>query len=203
MKRWITADWHLGEDRFAIMQRPFKTQEEMVETLIQRHNALVAPDDLVYMVGDVCYQKTPEFLPVVERFNGQKILFRGNHDRGITDDQFRKFFKQIVPEGGAMELEVPDGTGTIKCHVTHYPSRSVPDKFNLVGHIHGAWKYQLNMLNVGVDANHFTPHNLDEAIPFFLKAITEFYDDDVWVAYHAANHPYIGKRGKKGVYFTG
>jgi len=33
MKRWITADWHLGEDRFAIMQRPFKEQREMIEHL--------------------------------------------------------------------------------------------------------------------------------------------------------------------------
>ena len=58
-------------------------------------------------------------------------------------------------------------------------------------------------MNVGVDANHFVPHNLDEAIPFFLKAISEFYDEDVWAAYNAANSPYVGIRGKKGVYFTG
>jgi len=199
MKRWITADWHLGEDRMAILQRPFKDQRDMIEALVARHNALVAPEDLVYMVGDVCYQKTPEFLPEVGRFNGKKILFRGNHDRVFTDDQLRKYFAQVVPEGTGMELKV----GDIKCYVTHYPTRSVSDRFNLVGHIHGGWKYQLNMLNVGVDCNHFIPHNLDEAVPFYLKAITEFYDDDMWVAYHPANHSYIGKRGKKGVYFNG
>jgi len=197
MKRWLTADWHLGEDRMAIMQRPFKDQREHIETLVRLHNELVAPNDLVYMVGDVCYQKTPEFLPETARFNGKKIVFRGNHDRVFSDDQLRKYFTQVVPEGVGMEAEV----GDIKCYITHYPSRSVPDKFNLVGHIHSAWKYQLNMLNVGVDVNHFKPLDMDEAVPFFLKAITEFYDDDVWVAYHAANHPYIGKRGKKGVYF--
>jgi len=72
MIRWITADWHLGEDRMAIMQRPFKDQREMIEVLVERHNAIVGPDDLVYVVGDVCYQKYPEFLEEVDRFNGKK-----------------------------------------------------------------------------------------------------------------------------------
>ena len=31
MKRWITADWHLGEDRFQIMQRPFATAQMHVD----------------------------------------------------------------------------------------------------------------------------------------------------------------------------
>ena len=25
---WLTADWHIGEDRMEIMQRPFANQEE-------------------------------------------------------------------------------------------------------------------------------------------------------------------------------
>jgi len=60
METWITADWHLGEDRFKIMNRPFSTAQEMVDTLVENHNKLVDPDDLVYMVGDVVYQKTPK-----------------------------------------------------------------------------------------------------------------------------------------------
>ena len=198
MKRWITADWHLGEDRFAIMQRPFKEQREMIEHILAKHNELVAPDDLVYVVGDVCYQKYPEFLEEVDRFNGVKIVLRGNHDRVFSDDQLLKHFKEVIPEGDGLEVEVEG----IKCNLTHYPTQAVHDKFNLVGHIHGAWKYQLNSVNVGVDANHFVPHNLDESVPFFLKAITEFYDDDVWAAYNHANQPYLGQRGKKGAYFT-
>lgn len=197
MKRWITADWHLGEDRFAIMQRPFKEQREMIEHILAKHNELVAPDDLVYVVGDVCYQKYPEFLEEVDRFNGVKIVLRGNHDRVFSDDQLLKHFKEVIPEGDGLEVEV----GDIKCNLTHYPTQAVHDKFNLVGHIHGAWKYQLNSFNVGVDANHFVPHNLDEVVPFILKAITEFYDDDVWAAYNHANQPYLGLRGKKGAYF--
>lgn len=196
MAVFLTADWHLGEDRFELMGRPFQTVDQMVNTLIANHNTVVAKDDIVYMVGDVCYQKTPEFLDRVALFNGKKTLIRGNHDRGITDEQFKKYFKVIVPEGMGLDLEI-DG---IKCYVTHYPTHGKQDRFNLVGHIHAAWKYQLNSLNIGVDVHNFRPVNLN-TIPFHYKAVCEFYDDDVWVGYDPINFIYKNKRGKKGSYF--
>lgn len=183
MKRWISSDYHLGEDRFQIMQRPFQSRSEMVETLIRNHNSVVSKDDEVHIVGDVCYDQAPEYLPYIDLFNGKKILYRGNHDRVFTDDQLKPYFEEIIPEGELSLLDV----GNIKCALNHYPTKAVPDYFNLVGHIHSVWKYQLNMFNVGVDANHFYPHNIDEAVPFVYKAINEYYDDDVWAAYHIAN----------------
>ncbi len=196
MKTWLTADWHLGEDRFELMGRPFKTQNEHVETLIASHNALVAPDDLVYVVGDVCYQKTPEYLASVGGFNGKKILIRGNHDKVLTDEQLGVYFDTIVEEGKGVEIDV-DG---IPCYITHYPTEGRFDRFNLVGHIHAAWKYQLNMFNVGVDVNHFRPVLLDR-IRFHFDAVCKFYDRDVWVAYDDINSDHVGLRGKPNTYF--
>lgn len=195
MKTWLTADWHLGEDRFELMGRPFTTVEEHVETLAANHNALVAPDDRVLMLGDVCYQKTPEWLPSVARFNGKKILFRGNHDRGITDEQFKQYFDQVYAEGDGFQYLF----GNIMCWLTHYPTSGVPTAFNLVGHIHGAWKYQLNMLNVGVDVHQYRPVSA-ERIQFHFDAICKYYDEDVWVGYNDINAQFRGKRGKPGNY---
>lgn len=201
-KKWITADWHLGEDRFQLMGRPFTTKEEHIDTLINNHNAVVKPDDKVIVIGDVCYQKCPESLGFVAKFNGRKTLIRGNHDRVITDEQFKPYFDTIIAEGDGLEIDVTDDKGTvIPCYMTHYPTMGVRDKFNLVGHIHAAWKYQLNMFNVGVDTNHFRPVNLS-TVPFHYNAITNFYDDDVWVAYQIQNMQWRDERGKKGTYFT-
>jgi calcineurin-like phosphoesterase family protein len=206
---WVSADWHLGEDRFKIMQRPFSTAEEMVETLLERHNKLVKPEDTVIVNGDVCYQKAPEWLPWVAKFNGQKILIRGNHDRVFSDTDLVPYFSIIVPEGdGKMLTSIDsnvavayDATNTeIPLWITHYPSRAKDDAFNLVGHIHGAWKYQLNSLNVGVDVHNFAPVNVKD-VPFFFQAITKFYDDDVWAAYHPSNEKYRTSRGVRGSYF--
>lgn len=199
MNKWITADWHLGEDRMQIMQRPFSSSEEMLETLIEKFNSLVKPEDEVYFVGDIIYQKSnPSNLEYVSRFNGRKILFRGNHDRIFDDFTLSKYFYEIYGEKSGKLVKIQD----IDCWITHYPVLSRADTFNLVGHIHGAWKYQLNMLNVGVDVHHFYPVNFDQ-IPFFYKAICEFYDEDVWCAYNVANSAWKGKRGKKGSYIIG
>lgn len=196
MKTWLTADWHLGEDRFALMGRPFTSVQEHIDTMAFNHNALVAPDDVVIVVGDVCYQKTPEYLPQVANFNGTKILIRGNHDRVLTDEQLMPYFHRIVPEGEGIHMEIEG----IPCYITHYPSEGKFEPFNIVGHIHAAWKYQLNMLNVGVDVHHFRP--VDAAtIPFHKTAIEKFYDGDVWVAYNDINSDYAGIRGKAGTYF--
>ena len=196
MKAWITADWHLGESRFELMGRPFKTDIEHAEALVANHNQLVAPDDEVIVAGDVCYQKTPEWLKHVSLFHGKKTLLRGNHDRVFTDEQLAPYFDKIIPEGEGIEITA----GSLRCYVTHYPTEGVKGLFNLVGHVHAAWKYQLNMLNVGVDVHHFRPVDLN-TISFHLNAIVQYYDRDVWVAYNELNDSYKESRGKAGTYF--
>ncbi len=199
MKTFLTADWHLGEDRFEIMARPFDDVQQHIEALVEKHNKKVGPEDLVYVNGDVLYQKAnpADFLPQIARFHGRKILIRGNHDRPFTDEQFEPYFEKIVPEGAGVEAEI----GGIACYITHYPSLARVDRYNLVGHVHSAWKIQLNSLNVGVDVNHFFP--VDETqVPFFLNAVTNFYDLDVWTAYSPANHAHFKDRGKKSHYFV-
>ena len=73
MKTWITADWHLGEDRFELMGRPFTSRDQHIDTLINNHNAVVGADDTVIVVGDVCYQKAPDCLPAVGLFHGENF----------------------------------------------------------------------------------------------------------------------------------
>ena len=196
-KKFLTADWHFGDDRFEIMQRPFKTVENMFQTIKKNHNEVVSANDIVYVVGDVCYSKTPEWLSRVSELNGRKILIKGNHDKDIPDEEFTKYFERIIQDGDS----VVDSFGGLECNIVHYPSLCRTDIFNLVGHIHSAWKFQLNCMNVGVDANHFTPVDSDK-IPFSLKAISEFYDADVWTAYSEPNEKYRDVRGKKSSYFS-
>ena len=197
MKTWFTADWHLGEDRFQIMQRPgFKDAQDMIDHFVEQHNNLVNEDDLVYVVGDAVNQKTPEYLEQVDRFNGNKVLVRGNHDRVFTDEKLSDYFGTIVDEGDGASLSLDD----LDLWITHYPSLAQNDRWNIVGHIHSAWKFQLNSINVGVDANHYRPTSMDDIL-FYINAITNFYDQDVWAAYGEANSIYKNSRGAKGTYW--
>lgn len=195
---FVTADWHLGETRMEIMQRPYTTPHLMLDDIKAKHNDLVKPDDKVLVVGDVIsnHANNPyAWLEEVSALNGIKTLIRGNHDKMFTNKELSKYFDEIVPESGGISFAV----GDIDCYATHYPTRGRKDRFNLVGHIHGAWKYQLNMLNVGCDVHHFMPLPIFK-IPFFFTAIKNFYDDDVWVGYNELNTMYRSLRGKKGSY---
>lgn len=201
IKKWLTADWHLGETRMDLMGRPFFGPDDQLELLVRNHNTVVRPKDKVIVIGDVCFQKSEDpksWLDKCARFNGQKILIRGNHDRIFTDDDLKPYFDMVIGDGGGYY----DTFGGIRCYLTHYPTEGVADAFNLVGHIHGAWKYQLNMFNVGVDVNHFRPVDAD-TIPFHFNAVSKFYDDDVWVAYNPINlNEHTANRGKSGTYFN-
>lgn len=196
MKTWLTADWHLGDSRFELMGRPFNSVEQYIDTLIENHNRVVSPDDHVIVVGDVCYQQTPEFLPFVKKFNGIKTLLRGNHDRVFSDSDLNPYFEVIFPDGCGFY----DTFGGVKCYVTHYPTCGREEVFNVVGHIHSSWKYQLNSINVGVDVHHFRPVDASR-MQFHLDAISKYYDQDVWVGYNPINANYQGQRGKPGSYF--
>lgn len=197
MNKWFCSDWHLGETRLDIMGRPFKNTDEMTNVLVENHNSLVAKKDLVFFGGDSVYAKAdPKYLDEIARFNGRKILFRGNHDRNYDDKTLLKYFEEIIPEGHGMPITI-DG---IPCWITHYPTQGREDRFNIVGHIHAIWKCQLNMLNIGVDVHHFYPINEDK-ISFYYKAICDFYDQDAWVAYNKINSGFVGTRGKEGTYY--
>jgi calcineurin-like phosphoesterase family protein len=195
---WITADLHLGETRMQIMQRPFENTAAQDAVMLQNLQRLVQADDTVYFNGDLVSNAAvnpKESLAMLSKVKGRKVLVRGNHDAQFSDLDLAPYFERIIREGDGIEIEL----GGIMCFLTHYPTQARPDLFNLTGHIHSAWKYQLNMLNVGVDVHHYLPMAETE-VPFYLKAISEFYDQDVWVADHAANLPFKGVRGKKGRY---
>lgn len=64
-------------------------------------------------------------------------------------------------------------------NLVHYPVDAKSDKMNIVGHIHGLWKVQPNMINVGVDAWHFRPVP-ETTISFIHNAIKNYYDKNVF-----------------------
>ena len=196
MNTWFTSDWHIGDTRVNMLRRPFVNEDEMFFRLKDEHNKLVHPNDTVYVLGDVCFRKAKHVLSSVKDFNGKKILVRGNHDRDTSDEEFLVYFDQVISEGEGLEVEYKN----INFYLTHYPTTTRQDIFNLVGHVHDSWKFQPNMINVGVDVNHFRPVNADEII-YFYNAIHTHFDQDIWAAYLPQNTTHFEQRGKKTSYF--
>lgn len=193
--KWLTADWHFGESRFDLMCRPFNSTTEHDEAIIANHNRLVDPGDVVLCVGDVTNKETPEKLSSVSQLHGRKLLVRGNHDEPHSDADLSKHFDLVIADGDGIDFMYAG----ISLFATHYPTQGKLDHFNIVGHVHGAWRFQLNMLNVGVDNFGFAPCAI-ERVPGFIDAITHTFDRDVWAAYEDVNANFRGKRGLNSRY---
>ena len=115
--------------------RPFTSTEEMNETMVERWNAVVTPQDTVYHLGDVVINK--RYLDVVRRLNGKKRLIRGNHDI-FKDEQYREVgFQKIYGVRVFVDRY-------IFSHIPLHPD-CVTERFrvNVHGHLHAnnvMWK---------------------------------------------------------------
>lgn len=176
MTKYFTSDWHLGEKRigpdFNPFFRPFNSVEEQNQTIIRNLNDIVQEEDELYVLGDVAM--TDEDIQLLDQVKCKnRTLVVGNYDEKRLE-KLAPYFKEIKKD---MDVKV----GDVNCHLNHYPTKHVPDKFNITGHIHGLWKVKPNMVNVGVDAWHFRPVS-EKEISFVYNAMQKgAYDDNVFV----------------------
>lgn len=175
--KWFTSDWHLNEKRitkeFNPFFRPFSSIREQNELIISNMKKFISPDDELYHLGDVSMDI--DGLQLLDEIDcKRKILVLGNYD--VDDPEKMPHLKsKFTKVAKSIKLDI----GDLKLYLNHYPTNMVEDRFNIVGHIHGLWKVQPNMVNVGVDAWHFRPVSLDE-IKFVKTAIEKHYDKNVF-----------------------
>lgn len=178
-RKFYIADMHYGHANvLGFDNRPFKSIEEMNDALVARWNYVVAPGDVVYVLGDMFWCKSSDAIPVIQKLHGQKILIKGNHDR-CKDPNFAKEFAKITEY-----MEVDDnGRKVVLCH---YPIPCFKNHFygayHLYGHVHNSFEANMmehqkflmkelydrpcNMFNVGamMPYMNYTPRTLDEII---------------------------------------
>jgi calcineurin-like phosphoesterase family protein len=178
--RFFTSDLHFDDDRFSMLFRPFKTLGEQHKTIIENWNAVVKPEDEVFIVGDVSV--TDEGLKYIDLLNGRKYLIMGNYDDPRDRTLLLSKFESVSRYTG---LLLKDGSFV---HLNHYPEKAKPHDFNLVGHVHSLWKVQRNMINVSTDTWNFKPVSEDEII-YCINGIKNHYDKNVFSGELQANTP--------------
>jgi len=181
-KRFFISDTHFQDDRLNLYGRDlmFNNSKEVDKYIIKKWNETINNEDLVIVIGDV--SMTKDGLDNLSKLNGEKWLVKGNYDISvenggtakyeISNEILSKYFTKIVDD-----LEIEIGGETV--YVNHFPTNTRDDMFNIVGHIHGTWKVQRNMINVGVDAWHFTPVS-EDLIKFQMNGIRVHYDQNVY-----------------------
>lgn len=175
MTKYFTSDWHLNETRigpFNPFFRPFASVEEQNRVILNNLNEIVQEKDELYHLGDVAMDD--EGIKLLEQIKCKnRVLIVGNYDEDKLET-LANYFGEITHK---KDIQL----GDIPCHLNHYPTNYVDDRFNIVGHIHSLWKVKPNMVNVGVDAWHFRPVSAEEVL-FVHNAIKKgYYDRNVFV----------------------
>lgn len=172
---FFTSDTHFGSERaMTLSRRPFASTKEMDATLILNWNNKIASDDVVYHLGDFGNLDVRPYL------HGKIHLILGNYENDALKEnidlqaKLERYFSSISQHA---TLILKDN---IPVYLTHKPSECKRDMFNLFGHIHGLRKVSQNGLNVGVDANHFSPISEDDVL-FFKNAIINHYNYEVFL----------------------
>jgi calcineurin-like phosphoesterase family protein len=187
---WFTADLHLGHPGILLHQsarlNAFRCLEEMDAHLITQINKWVHPNDILYHLGDFCWEASRAG-HYRARLNVRELHFiRGNHDASslrvhgssLRDTLYRRF--QYDDE-------------RFRVHMCHYPMLSWRGLHNgsihLYGHVHGIFEDELNSLwpgrramDVGVDniyqvKGFWKPISLNEIINDL--AVGEAYGHDI------------------------
>jgi len=182
---FVTSDLHFNHDReFIYKPRGFESVQEMNEGIIERWNAVVHDDDIVYLLGDVCLGGgTPEMLntnrKLIERLNGKIHIIAGNHD---TDNRIVMYNTCT----NVIDVKWADVLHYKKYHfyLSHYPSLTANLQkeslkqctCNLYGHTHQNENFFNDipfMYHVGVDSQNCYPVLLDVIIEEMEQKVIE------------------------------
>ncbi|MDE5853680.1 MAG: hydrolase [Ruminococcus sp.] len=168
---FYTADLHIGHTNIMkLSNRPFKTVEDMNETLVNNWNSVVMEDDDVYILGDVFFKLNSHPEMYLKRMNGKKHLIVGNHDKQYLEKEM--FVNQFATINDYLVINDENR----KVVLFHYPILEWDGYFrgyyHVYGHIHNndnnlanqIMKKVPNSFNAGVDVNDFIPQTLTQLI---------------------------------------
>lgn len=184
MNIWVTSDSHFGHDReFLFTPRGFTSIQEHDEEIIRRWNSVVAPEDIVYHLGDVMLGDNVHGMECLKRLNGQIKIIPGNHD---TSTRLKLY--ATLENVEVLPLAVQIKYKKFHFYLSHHPTlTSNLDKtphlrahlINLFGHTHQTKNFYEDMpfmFHVGMDSHDCTPVLLDDAIALMQEETKKCLD---------------------------
>ena len=162
---YFTADWHFFHRKIIeYCDRPFKSEKQMRQVIINRYNEVVRKDDTCFVLGDAAMLGTSQWErlgSVIKQLNGSKHLIFGNHD----DFKWRRYIDiGFDTVHSALWLEEEDGLFVVMGHDPSIWCTLKPNTILLHGHIHNLYKSipEKRVVNVGVDVWDFKPINFKQ-----------------------------------------
>lgn len=177
MATWITSDLHLNHYNILKLEADnlkknglsyIDTIDKYNDMIIQHINSVVAPQDTLYLLGDIVFGGKDIITSLLPRIHGYKILILGNHDRYSVTMAKKMGFNEVYDH----PIYLPEGHG--KVILSHYPLKEAFDNpyivYNLHGHLHNSRLNLPNYLNVNIAMNGYYPINLKTLLPHITSS---------------------------------
>lgn len=152
MSTFFVADTHFDDKNILLYEnRPFRSVEEMNQTLVDSWNSVISKSDTVYFLGDF---GNIDFLG---NLNGTKYLIKGNHDTEVNDFYRSSGFKEVY------DCPIVLDNFWILSHSPMYINENMPYA-NLFGHVHDSpmiKDYSSHHFCVSVERISYTPVSFD------------------------------------------
>lgn len=149
-KVYYTADWHLGHkgisDKF---RTQFSSDEEHNLTIINNYKELVTKRDVVFFLGDICFDKAS--LNLIADLPGDKRLVLGNHENQYEEFRTIQLWHVFDKVYGLHQRK--------GCWLSHAPIHSLElrGKYNIHGHVHNATLTDARYANVSLENCNYYP----------------------------------------------
>ncbi len=152
---FFTADLHIGHVNVVKWRKEFSHVEEHDEFIINNWNNTVSKRDIIYVLGDVAFNRFGT--EKLRRLKGIKHLILGNHDRYLRDFHIN-FFNRI---NGAQSFK----TDFLLTHVPVHNSSIKPRfKYNIHGHTHYQGAPSEEHICVCLEQTEWKPKPFDEIL---------------------------------------
>lgn len=151
------SDLHLGHKTICQFSGSYRGNTTNVDDhdlwIVNQWNSVVSKNDLVYVLGDVAFDK--EKIKLLKKMKGNKHLIVGNHDK-FSMEVYREYFNKIHG------FEKYKGKAWLS-HAPIHPSE-LRGKWNIHGHVHQKEVDDLRYISVCVEAVSGKPISWEELL---------------------------------------
>lgn len=180
---WITSDLHFNHENI-IQYQPntrgqFANVDVMNDTIIERFNSDVGPDDHTFIIGDIGMGDTSKVPALLKRMNGKKTIIKGNHDRSTMKlPEFQTIeTRHEMGVVGVFDYYVISPSKGSAVVMMHFPIASWDGlsrgSIMMHGHLHSdPDKRHIGegrIVDVGADGNNLHPYHFEDLVAEMKK----------------------------------
>ena len=154
------SDLHLSHNNMAL-RRGFVNFEEHDRHIVKNWNNVVNKRDVVYILGDVTFEKSTPYI-LLNQLNGIKKIILGNHDQPQHVPELLKYVNNVA---SMKYLKDKQFGNIILSHAPIHPQElEYRFNINIHGHVHENTLPDKRYINVSAEVIDYKPKLLSELL---------------------------------------